>query len=882
MIYKRLLPLLLCFSFLNALGQTCDFKGKIVNAKGEELPFVSIYFADAGIGGMSNENGHFKLKVPCGKQEVSFQSLGYKTQTMSLDINGKEQQIELASIAYQIKTVDVDPDKEDPAYNIIRRATVMAELYKKQINGYTARLYVRSYHKFKEIPWIFKKAMEEDELAQELSGDVQESIVEYTFEKPNTVKEKIIARKTARLDTLKQASNFLNLDFYNLGGTDMINPLNRGAFSVYRFEYQHSYFEGEQEVHKIEVIPKRRGNDLMRGYIYINDELFNLNQVEVQFDQDPIADINYFQRYQEVEEGVWMPFNHKIEIAIDFMGVETDVQYLANIQEIDVTLDSLIHQKIKAQLIQNAPYKYGNDSAKVSQKDTVQTEELSKREAKIQELIQKEELNNRETFKLVRLLKKEAEESAENEQKEEDYNLKNQHQLEYAEDAFKAKDSLWQENRSVPLSETEMEVYQTNDSLNKIESGDTVVNEDRSAFGNILFFNGTLRGKNNKLNWKPRGLLSGLGVQFNTVDGWLISKKLGSFEWRDYKKRKFFEVEPKISYAVDREKWMGEINFDSQYDLKKQAGIYGSVGRRSRDFNQSNAIQAWVNTVSTLLFTANYAKLYQEDFATIGHRWEPINGFKINVEANYSHRNPLKNNNLYKPFDFMNREYTPNLPINEVLVEQRDLLAPNNAFSTGINLAYTPHSYYRFFGDKKEAISSNYPTFELNYKQGIRKVFDSDVDYSFVSFSLHQSQSVRLIDDISYHVEAGKFLNRNKMYFADFKSFTTNPTYFVSNNQSNSYYLLDYYAFNSNNYYLEGHFSLEDNHILLKHLPLFNRTNWKESLHFNYLWTEKEKHFYEFGYGLNRMFLLVNLGVFAAFEDHKFEAVGFRIGLNID
>ena len=347
-------------------------------------------------------------------------------------------------------------------------------------------------------------------------------------------------------------------------------------------------------------------------------------------------------------------------------------------------------------------------------------------------------------------------------------------------------------------------------------------------------------------------------------------------------KRKFFEVEPKISYAVDREKWMGEINFDSQYDLKKQAGIYGSVGRRSRDFNQSNAIQAWVNTVSTLLFTANYAKLYQEDFATIGHRWEPINGFKINVEANYSHRNPLKNNNLYKPFDFMNREYTPNLPINEVLVEQRDLLAPNNAFSTGINLAYTPHSYYRFFGDKKEAISSNYPTFELNYKQGIRKVFDSDVDYSFVSFSLHQSQSVRLIDDISYHVEAGKFLNRNKMYFADFKSFTTNPTYFVSNNQSNSYYLLDYYAFNSNNYYLEGHFSLEDNHILLKHLPLFNRTNWKESLHFNYLWTEKEKHFYEFGYGLNRMFLLVNLGVFAAFEDHKFEAVGFRIGLNID
>ncbi|MFO7814368.1 MAG: hypothetical protein R6V14_01290, partial [Halanaerobiales bacterium] len=65
---------------------------------------------------------------------------------------------------------------------------------------------------------------------------------------------------------------------------------------------------------------------------------------------------------QEVEAGVWMPFNHKIKVKVDFMGVETDIQYLANIKEINVELDSTVHRKIKDQLALNAPHKYGNDS----------------------------------------------------------------------------------------------------------------------------------------------------------------------------------------------------------------------------------------------------------------------------------------------------------------------------------------------------------------------------------------------------------------------------------------------------------------------------------------------------------------------------------------
>jgi hypothetical protein len=804
----------LFFSLLafNIHSQNCQFNGKIINSAGETLPFVSIYFPQAGIGGMTNENGLFSMKVPCGNQEVAFQSLGYESKKIKINLKQKSNRtITLKQIAYELKAVDIDPNSEDPAYNIIRKATVMAELYKEQITAYQAKLYVRSYHEFKEIPWIIRKALEEDELAEEFAGDVQESLVEYSFEKPNVVKEKVIARRTARLDTLKQASNFLNLDFYKLGGTDIINPLSRGAFSVYKFEYQHSYYDGDQEVHKIQIIPRRKGNDLMKGHIYINNELFNINQVEVHVNQQPIAEFDYFQKYQEVETGVWMPFNHKIKVKVDFMGVETDIQYLANIKEVNVELDSSIHQRIKEQLALNAPHRYGNDS--LVQEEQKKKKELSKTETKIEELIQKEELSNRETFKLVRLLKKEA--KKESEEEEENYALEKNHQLDYADSAFALKDSIWNEVRSVPLSENEQNVYQKNDSLKKIESGDTIVNEDRSIVGDLLFFNGTLSGKNKKVQWKPRGLLSGLGANYNTVDGWLLSKKIGSFEWQNLQKGKFFKVEPQVSYAFAREQWMGEVNFDSQYDLKKQSGFYGSIGRRTHDFNGENALSPWVNTVSTLLFTSNYTKIFLEDFASIGHRWEPLNAFNVELEVNYAERSPLNNNSNYKPFDFMGRDYTPNFPLNEALVDERKLIGANTSLSTSLKLSYTPQSYYRFFGKKKEHVRSDYPTYGINYRQGIHKVFDSQADFSFLSVSMNQSRSFRLIDEINYHLEAGKFLKSNSLYFADFKNFNANPTYFIDNQSSNSFMLLDYYAYNSRDYYLEGHFSIKDNHILV-------------------------------------------------------------------
>src|SRR5690554_167973 len=874
---NSLLLLLLFLPFI-LLGQNCHIEGKLLNQKGEAIPYASVYLPELGKSGMANENGEFTIIGPCDFQLIRFQSLGYQSKDIKIDFSAKVfHNITLKQVAYALQEVTIGPAKEDPAYNIIRKATVMSEYYKKQINAYQAKLYIRNYFDVNKMPWLVEKMASKEELAFIKSGDVQETVVEYSFKKPNIIREKIIASKSAKADSLLLGSNYINLNFYNLGGNEIINPLSRGAFHLYNFEYQHSFYQEEHKVHKIKIIPKRRGDDLMRGDIYINDGIWNINQVDVSFNQQ-MLDFEYNQLYQEIDKIVWMPVNHKIKAKVNFMGFDMDVQYLATLKEINVETDSVINQKIFETL--NKKTTDSVDNVPVPQLSPQEDGfEKSKRQEKIEELIQKENLSNREALKLLRLVKKEHSEIEEDTTV--NYQINSNHFVTKDDSVFAANDSLWESDRSIPLSETEKNIYANNDTLDFSKYTQTNFSDSsQSFFSKALFYNSRKYGKNKNTSWQLRGVLSGITPSFNTVDGWLLDKKIIDFRWENFHSR-FLEITPTISYAFARDRWMGAVSFNSQYNKKYQARIYGSIGRRTADYNRQPNLEAWINSISSLVFSSNYKKLYEEDFVTIGHNIEPINGLKIEVSAEVSKRKMLDNHSSQKWFDFISKKYTSNIPPHpEGLFRQN--IYNNNNFKLSTSVRYTPKQFYRNFIYDKRVVKSAYPTFGLDFEQGISGIFEGEGDYQFFSFSIRQKTSYRLIDEIAYKFEIGKFLSKKQLNFADYKSFNTAPFYFMNSTEDMGYKILDYYAFNSRKAYFEGHISIEDNHILLKYLPLLNRTNWTEKLHLSYLYTtDRSIHYSEVGYSLNRLFLFLNAGVYFGFENEKDNNFGIRIGLNI-
>lgn len=859
-----------------------QLSGKVIDENQEAVPYCSIYIPSLGKSNMANALGEFSLSVPEGSYTIVFQSIGYQKRSIQRTIDKplEDMEVQLQSMAIQIKEVTVDPSSEDPAYNIIRRSIAMATLYKKQIEAYRCSIYVRSFYDTDDIPWFVEKLADEEDLEDMKAGDINETLTYYSFKRPNTVEEKIIGKKSGRNDTLKSGSSYINLNFYDLGGNEIINPLSQYALSVYKYEFQYSFFEEAQKVHKIKVIPRRNGNDLMRGTLYINDGLWNLNKVDVEFDQ-PLTRIKYKQIYNEVSPHVWMPTNHNFRVELSAVGFKMHLEYLATLNDLIVETNDEIQFKIIDQLKLSTE----EDSVPLVQKNL--SERKQKKmvviDEKIDALLEKEKLNNREAIKLVKLYKKQ--ERISNEKEENDtinkMQISSNRKLEYADDAFSLSDSVWNASREIPLSVEEIQIYADRDSLNKRDAGDTVYNAKRSKFGNVFFFNGQLQSKNKKVFYRPFGLFSGFEPSFNTVDGLHLRKSLFGLTAHN-EKGQHYQLDLDGSYAFARERLMGNLTLAYAYSPEDRGQLSLSLGRRSRDFNGNEGYtHELFNTFSTLLFTDNYVKFYQEDYVNLVHQVDVINGLVWKTDLMYSDRLALQN---HSDFTLIGKakDYSSNIPENESLHDNLGLLSNNTSFIFGTSIEYTFKQYYRMWGKEKRIVPSYSPILQLEYQQGLNGIMESKSKFNALHFSVRQSRPYRLLDEISYKLGVGRYLERDRVFFADFRSFEVEPFYLMQSASTHSFKQLGYYQANTTSNYLEAHFSVMNDHLLLKYLPLLNNTELKEKIELKTLLMGQQKPYYEVGYSLDQFFLLFNVGVYAGFSGSEHQSTGIRLSLNIE
>lgn len=855
--------------------QNCIFSGKILDATtNEPIAYASIYIASIAKGVMTNDAGEFKIEVPCANYQAKVQYLGYETVTLSIPATTKiNQTVLLKQQAFAIKEFTVSAKSEDPAYNIMRKAIVLAEYYKKQIKEYDCNIYMKEYFVVDKIPDIAKLFAEKEDLEAMKAGNISEMLMEYHYEYPNTTKEKIISSRNSQKDTTKNGSNYINLSFYNLGGSDIVSPLSKNAFQVYKFELLDSYQEDNHTIKKIKIIPKRNGQDLMWGTIYIVDDFWSIHSVDVKFKQN-LATISYKQFYSEIKKNTWFPINHEINVEAKLMGFEGNYKYLASISNLSTKNDRVVDAKIDN--LVTLPLT-GNE-AKIDTKLTPEEKEnLTKTQQKINDLMEKDKLSKSEALRLVQLIEKDNQEENKKNNEKQNLDVSRDKKVEYADSAFSETNLAWDSLRAVPLSEKEKKIYAANDSLERIENNDTIINKNRSFVGNALFFNGKIKMKNKANTLRIPGLLAQASLNFNTVDGFVLKKRLFSFS-RKYKNGSYFEIAPSLQYAFAREDLMGNFLLKTQYNAKKRAGFYINTGKLNADFNTEKPMNTFFNSVSTLFFKENYKKLYQKRFVEIGHQFDIANGLTLTTSVEYTKRIELTNHSDFNITDPKKNDYTPNTPI---FTNDLSLFENHSSALFSANLSYTPKYFYRFYNNQKRMLYSEYPTFTASYSQGIKGVFNSDTDFGVAEFSIEQRKKIKLIDRVNYYVGGGYFTNTNTLKFADFKSFNTVPFYVSPRTNNNSFRLLDLYKYNSSDYFFEAHFDVEDNYLLLKRLPLFNLTNWSERFRFSYLRNELVDNYYEIGYGLTKIFLMFDVEGFVSFKDNKHDATGFRIILRL-
>ncbi|WP_435261161.1 DUF5686 and carboxypeptidase regulatory-like domain-containing protein [Tenacibaculum sp. nBUS_03] len=271
-------------------------KGKITDTKGKSLPFVSVYLENSIAGTTTNNNGDYNLKIEKpGNYTILFQFLGYKTAKKSITINKLPFVLNVTLQEEQVSLDEVQINsKENPANAIIRNTIANKNKNTDKLGKYTSDFYSRGVFKIKNAP---KKILGQE--VGDLGGGLDstrsgiiylsETISKISYQKkPKKFKEHIVASKVSGQDngiSFNQADE-VNFDFYknsfNLAGKQMISPIADGAFGYYKYKLTGVFYNKNGKlVNKIELIPKRKNDPVLNGFLYIVEDDWSVYGADV-------------------------------------------------------------------------------------------------------------------------------------------------------------------------------------------------------------------------------------------------------------------------------------------------------------------------------------------------------------------------------------------------------------------------------------------------------------------------------------------------------------------------------------------------------------------------------------------------------------------------
>lgn len=356
-------------------------KGKIVDEYGATIPFVNVYIEGTNNGTTANADGEFGLNVKEGSNlELSFQTLGYKKHKEKLDINTQTSDltVKLKSENMQLQEVLVKANAKDPAFAIMREAIKRRKDNMDKVQSFSADIYMRSNVKLlklpKKLPFFINKKDLPDSNNLGLMY-LSESVAKYYTQKPDNKKEEMIASKVAG-----QKAGFswnrvedVFINFYEssikLEGYSerpFISPLATGSLLSYKYKYLGTFYVDNKPIHKIQIIPRRKGDPLFHGELYINEgdnyqlyssDLFITKDAQIDF----VDTVHIKQEMIQVQDSIWVPIQMQLSSHIKVFGISASDISTASISNYQV------NRSFPKRFFSNEVFKIGDQANK---KDT--------------------------------------------------------------------------------------------------------------------------------------------------------------------------------------------------------------------------------------------------------------------------------------------------------------------------------------------------------------------------------------------------------------------------------------------------------------------------------------------------------------------------------
>jgi len=895
--------------------------GKVVDTEGQPVAYASIFIRELTRGTTTNSLGIFSLPLPPGEYNIFFRSLGYTEVFRTVRVTDEmiDMQVTMPPQTYMIPEVRVSATGEDPAYRVMRKAIGLANYHLNQVSTYTAEIYIKGTAYFHKLPRAIAKRIEVGDVkVEENRAYMLESLNEVTYKAPDKYDMRIIATQNTIPGYVENVNpmDYINASLYQPQIESFVSPLARNAFFYYDFSFEGSFLQGSHMIDKIRVTPKRKSQQLCSGFIYIVEDLWCLHSSDLEV--NTIAGTLYLeQQYANVIMDAWLPVSHKLDMEVQIAGVQADVTYVSSLEYTKTVLNPNLPRSYfepinepVAQLNQvqgkaddagegdgqgeadgqgegersgradgqGEGERSGRADGQEEEAGTDVAPQRSSEQEKIQEILAKEELSDRDMNRLTRLMEKETEAAnpaANNlEIKGTEFSI--------APNAVMNDSTFWNKVRPVPLTIEEKETISTRDSIygfgdaSMSERRDSLFRARRPGFRTRDLVTGkTFQSKDRKTRVSYGGLIDPSMLSFNTVDGWIYGQEIG-YDYRPTN-RVVYRWNLRAGYAFARKAPAIDWNSSILYAPKIRGKIALRVDYRSMDFNRETGIPSLINSAYSLFYRENNSKRHENLDVLLEHRMDLATGLVFYASADYQRRRELTNHSDFSFFYRNSKNFTDNHP--DGYDPDLPIFDNSRLFGTQVRFEYTHKYYYRYRNDRKLYLKSDYPTIYAVYRHAFPAGTTRWADYSLVYGGLQHEREVGLLSTLYYRVEYGRFLHTDVLHFSDLKHFKASPLLFDTQGFQDAFLLMDYYRSSTSTSYLEGHARLTSPFIVLKLLPWFSERLWNESVSVSYLNSGSVNDHIQVGYSLNEIGFLFDIGIYTAFENWQYHGTALRIYL---
>ncbi len=297
-VLRQILILLILFASTASSAQNYYLlRGYVYNGENQALPSVYIRVQHSGTGVVTNELGQYEIRLEQGLNRLSYSLIGFETQTIDLVMQEDlVKNIWLKESPQEIEGINVRVKKRDYSYEVIKNVIDNKWRYRNQFTSRAHDLYIKSGEEILSRKREDGERIEEVDFLSEKDSIANRNLFEGRFvlheKSPNHKKEvKLAAERYGDQTHLFYTSttdaefNFYDnlLTIRKLGDNSYVSPFSPTTFLSYKFKLMGSYFEGERKVYRIQVIPRKLGNALLKGTIEVYDEIWALKSVNFSF-----------------------------------------------------------------------------------------------------------------------------------------------------------------------------------------------------------------------------------------------------------------------------------------------------------------------------------------------------------------------------------------------------------------------------------------------------------------------------------------------------------------------------------------------------------------------------------------------------------------------